>query len=140
MLTTLIDARNLPSQINIDELLNGMQTLALKISFVMKDKNEAISENLLNNVDLTVILNPKISTQELNIISQKGIVPLIHNNLASLGFKAFKPVEEDGNSFLFDNWNNWEVFAALVRCLENYQFPYDWGNIVHAVKNVHIEI
>ena len=132
----LLDTRNVPSDINIEELVSGMQTLPVKVVKI----NEQLSENFLDGIDVFVSLNPKISPQDLQLISKRGIVPLLHKNFASVGFTTFQPIEEKGNSFLFEDWNNWQVFAALVRCLENYNFPYDWSNIVHSVKNLEIEI
>ncbi|KKP37816.1 MAG: hypothetical protein UR28_C0026G0022 [Candidatus Peregrinibacteria bacterium GW2011_GWF2_33_10] len=147
----ILDARNLPSPINLQELVAGMQTLPVEINMIV-DQNlgkmgkvqiisqSSLPEDVLENKDIYISLNPNLPVNELKLISQKGLVPLLHSNFQSLGFAPFMAVEEAGNSFLFENWNNWEVFAALVRCLENYQFPYDWSNIVTAVKNLEIEI
>lgn len=47
----------------------------------------------------------------------------------------YNPNLESGNSFVFKNANEWEVFAAIVRALETYKFPYDWKFIVRTCKS-----
>lgn len=42
----------------------------------------------------------------------------------------YNPNRETGNSFIYKKSDHWSVFAALVRALETYKFPYDWKNIV----------
>lgn len=144
MAQILIDTRNLPANINLEEFISGVHVLEanpLIISDVYQGRDaDMITDDLLDQADVFVVLNPKIDHSELKLVVQKGLVPLIHKDYGTLGFEAFHPVEEIGNSFLFNDWNSWEVFAALVRCMENYQFPYDWKNIVHSVKNIEIEL
>ncbi len=138
MAQVLIDTRNLPSNINLNDLVQGIEILALDVSMITQ--SDFLTYENLNGKDIFLTLNPQITAQDLQLVAEKGLVPLLHRDFVRLGFSPFKPVEEEGNSFLFEDWTNWHVFAAMVRCLENYQFPYDWENIVHAVKDVHIEI
>lgn len=42
----------------------------------------------------------------------------------------YNPNRETGNSFTYKNDDHWCIFAALVRALETFKFPYDWNNIV----------
>lgn len=42
----------------------------------------------------------------------------------------YNPNKETGNGFIYKEEDHWCVFAALVRALETYKFPYDWNNIV----------
>lgn len=42
----------------------------------------------------------------------------------------YDPNHETGNSFIYKKEDYWCVFAALVRALETFKFPYDWNNIV----------
>lgn len=39
------------------------------------------------------------------------------------------PVQEKGNAFFYPKGSVWGFFAALVRALENFRFPYDWKTI-----------
>lgn len=58
-----------------------------------------------------------------------GVVPLAEEKIASPLLSDYNPNQEKGNSFLFPSLNEWHVFTALVRAIENYKFPYDWKNI-----------
>lgn len=42
----------------------------------------------------------------------------------------YNPNHETGNSFIYRGSDSWSIFAALVRALETFKFPYDWNNIV----------
>ena len=54
------------------------------------------------------------------------VVPIIHsNNYLSSILKEFDAKESSGNAFLYDNFDSYSVFYALVRYLENKKFPYD---------------
>jgi glycogen synthase len=48
--------------------------------------------------------------------------------------KDYNPNTESGNAFVFKNANEWEIFAAIVRAVETYKFPYDWKFIVRSCK------
>ncbi len=48
----------------------------------------------------------------------------------------FQPLEEVGNSFLYQKNSVWHIVDALVRTKENMRFPYDWDNLVQTcLKN-----
>ncbi len=42
----------------------------------------------------------------------------------------YNPNRETGNGFVYKNTDSWCMFAALVRALETFKFPYDWNNII----------
>ncbi len=42
----------------------------------------------------------------------------------------YNPNRETGNGFIYKKSDHWCLFAALVRALETFKFPYDWKNIV----------
>lgn len=42
----------------------------------------------------------------------------------------YNPTSETGNGFVYENENVWGIFAAVVRALETFKFPYDWKHIV----------
>lgn len=56
-----------------------------------------------------------------------GTIPVsyLRNELAD-----YNPNHETGNSFLFAELNYFCAFAALVRAVETFKFPYDWSGIV----------
>ncbi|MDA1060244.1 MAG: hypothetical protein O3B47_00430 [bacterium] len=44
----------------------------------------------------------------------------------------YDPNKESGNGFIYRKVDHWCMFAALVRALETFKFPYDWNNIVRS--------
>lgn len=71
---------------------------------------------------------------KLDLYLKKWIVPIVNtkNHLSAL-FKEFNPIMNEWNSFLYSEKNEWSIFYALVRCLENMKFPQDKKNLI---KNV----
>lgn len=48
----------------------------------------------------------------------------------------YSPTQESGNSFLYESPTHWQCFAAIVRALETFKFPYDWRTIQrHAIES-----
>lgn len=74
------------------------------------------------------------TSESLKPILDAGVVPIIYqkNSLSSL-LQDFNPMKWEGNSFLYQEENKWNIFATLVKYLENYKFPYDNKNLV---KNI----
>lgn len=50
--------------------------------------------------------------------------------------KNYTGPTENGNSFKFQEPSSWGMYAAIVRALENFGFPYDWKNIIKSAKDV----
>ncbi|MBI4235292.1 hypothetical protein HY604_03255 [Candidatus Peregrinibacteria bacterium] len=42
----------------------------------------------------------------------------------------YNPNRETGNSFVYRCGGPWGIFAAVVRAIETFKFPYDWKHIV----------
>lgn len=42
----------------------------------------------------------------------------------------YNPNRETGNSFVYRDQSPWGIFAAVVRAIETFKFPYDWKHIV----------
>lgn len=55
-----------------------------------------------------------------------GIVPVAP---AGEGVQNYNPNQESGSGFTFEGGTAWHCFAALVRALETYKFPFDWKTI-----------
>lgn len=60
-------------------------------------------------------------------------VPILPKNNK---FEDFNPVEEKGVAFTYDPQNAISIYDALIRARENYQFPYDWRNILKQGKRL----
>lgn len=56
-----------------------------------------------------------------------GIIPVSYKGMKT---QNYDPNQETGNSFIYNENNHWAIFAALVRAMETFRFPYDWKNIV----------
>lgn len=67
-------------------------------------------------------------------VREKGCVPI--SQLDGDGTLDYNPLREKGNGFYFKNPTKWEIFAAVVRATETYQFPYDWENLVREILNL----
>lgn len=56
-----------------------------------------------------------------------GVVPISYERPE---VKDYNPNHETGNSFVYRQRDPWAMFAALVRALETFRFPYDWKHII----------
>ncbi len=105
-----------------------------KISWIKPENNYNDSEigQFLDASDVAVIFDEKQST--IHTLFQKGIVPVAYEKSPLL--YNYEPREETGNSFTFRALNPWDIFAALVRAIETYHFPYDWQHILMGILKV----
>ncbi len=64
----------------------------------------------------------------LNYLSY-GVIPVVSEKMAKeLPVSKYNPVEENGNAFIYKK-NKWLFFAAIIKAIENFIFPYDWSVI-----------
>jgi hypothetical protein len=85
--------------------------------------NRANRGTLLQASDLSLTL-PFNDVEEMLL---NGTIPITELRPE---VKDYNPNSETGNSFVYKNRNAWGMFAALVRALETFKFPYDWKHIV----------
>lgn len=71
------------------------------------------------------------TVDQLHSAWKQGCVPI--SILHAEATVNYTPLAEQGNGFYFASWTKWRVYAAVVRALETYQFPYDWENIVKEI-------
>lgn len=125
----------------IKSILDGF--FVLPANFVIKtnidfdEKNENIvflkdiKKDLLVWFDFIVCDN---NLDSLKDYLKKWIVPIIpENNYMHSILSEFDPIKVEWNSYLYKEGNNFSLYYALVRFLENYKFPYDHRNLV---KNI----
>ena len=55
--------------------------------------------------------------------------------LEGTGAENYHPNRETGNSFVFAKKDAWLVYAALVRVMETFRFPFDWKCIIRNSSN-----
>ena len=85
--------------------------------------------------DMVLIVGEMESKNKIQTLIKQGAVPVLSSShAAEMELIAFNPVEEKGVSFIFNETYHWDIFAAIVRALETYNFPYDWKNIVTGCK------
>ena len=93
------------------------------------NREEKEIDRFLMAADMAIVFN---NHQELvKLLKSYGVV-LISDEKSPL-LENYKPNEETGNSFLYKKMDLWSVFAALVRALETFKFPYDWNHIVRKI-------
>lgn len=76
--------------------------------------------------DMALFLCDPQGMEELTAALRFGTVPV---SPQALGVKDYNPNQESGNAFVYGSMTVWHCFAALVRALETFKFPYDWKTI-----------
>lgn len=88
-------------------------------------------EEGLKKANLVILLNENFD--KVKEAWANGVVPITQKLHSSI--TDYNPNTESGNAFVFQNANEWEIYAAVVRALETYKFPYDWKFIVRSCKS-----
>lgn len=70
---------------------------------------------------------------ELSLCLQCGTIPIAP---AVDTLENYNPNQERGCAFLYETPSPWQCFAALVRALETYRFPFDWRNIQRTAMRI----
>lgn len=94
-------------------------------------KNLAVlnsDESRLECFDIALLDN--LTEKHLSELKEYSMVPIASQGAISV----FDPIAEEGNGFIYDKKSQWSLFAALVRAMETYRFPYDWSTLVKSVK------
>lgn len=95
-----------------------------KVAIVANDKT--LIENVLTASDLALFCAPPGDSDDLQACLSHGVVPV---SPASSMLTNYDPNQEAGNSFTYDQLTHWHCFAAAVRAMETYRFPYDFKTI-----------
>lgn len=83
--------------------------------------------------DITLFLTDPSAFVELSHALAYGTVPVAP---ACTSLENYNPNQERGDAFLFNGTTSWDAFAAMVRALETYRFPFDWHTIQrHCMRN-----
>ena len=110
----------------LGSLFEGLAHLDLKVIF---DEEDPL-ESALEKANMMLILNQ--DKKLLKRAWENGVVTITNKFTDTIA--DYNPNKETGNSFTFENFNEWEIFAAIVRALETYKFPYDWKFISRSCK------
>lgn len=85
--------------------------------------------------DMALFTADPAKLPELQHCLEYGIVPVAP---VTRVLEDYNPVQEAGCAFLYEQPTTWHCFAALVRALETYKFPFDWRTIQrHAMQTGH---
>ena len=135
-----------------ENLLNGLEVLPIKIA--VRGIGTAKFQKLLadfaekNPEKITVVPDDEIGVRKLLAAADATIffadgaenellaraarsyaaLPIAPKSFSHL-IDDYNPNQESGTGFLFPEKNAWSAFAAIVRALENYRFPYDFKTI-----------
>lgn len=94
---------------------------------IIVENNEINKEKIYAASDIFLATScEKDCLVEMEKAMAHGVVPVTPSNPLVVDYDGAK---EEGNAFLYKEKNYWSLFAALVRALENYKFPYDWKTI-----------
>jgi len=92
---------------------------------ILKNEDESI-RSMYAAADMALFLVDPAPLPELECALRYGTVPIAPSTKA---LQNYNPVQENGNAFLFTEKTEWHAFAAIVRALETYNFPFDWRTI-----------
>ena len=96
-----------------------------RLHIVPNDRNEIY--RMVAAADMSLFLaDPTEDDATLRECLRYGAVPILP---AGSPVEEYDPIQESGHSFMFEDASAWNCFAAIVRALESYRFPYDWRSI-----------
>ncbi len=98
---------------------------------IMQD-DEQNMRKMLAGSDIAVFFAESDEDGERDNALRYGTIPV---SLANVELENYNPVQETGNAFVFEEATHWQCFAALVRALETFKFPYDWRTIQRHAMN-----
>lgn len=101
-----------------DAKLNGMPVGVKFLEYTRMNRKE-----LLEASDMTL----SFAFSDVEEMFLHGTIPI---SAMRKELDDYNPNRETGNSFIYRKSHKWSMFAALVRAIETFKFPYDWKNIV----------
>lgn len=107
-------------------VLEGISRLNVKVH---STKNSDINKELSKVHMLLLLSSDKDLLQKA---WKKGVVTITFPFHSTI--QDYNPNTEKGNSFVYRSINQWEIFAAVVRAIETFKFPYDWKFLTRSCK------
>ncbi len=130
----------------LGHLIGWLKTLS--VSFIVVHQNQISKEKESENIHYTKQVDEETllwadfiigdsEFWELEKYMKQGIVPIISkkNYLSSI-LSEFNPIKNEGNAFIYDQDNEWQIFYALCRYIENSKFSFDDQNLVNNVTKI----
>jgi len=104
---------------------------------IIEDGDSDLKKRMYAAADMALFLADPTGQKELKTCLQYGVVPVAPR---SKGLEPYDPVQESGCTFDFDKMDVWRSYAAIVRALETYKFPFDWRTIQqHCMESVSVD-
>ena len=127
----------------VEEIIAGLKQLEANFIIIWEEKSsdsknivftKKVPSELLEWVN-AFITDSKV--EKLEEYMKAWIVPIIvkENYLHAL-LREFNPMKNEGNAFIYDKENAWQIFYALCRFLENAKFHFDYQNLVNNVSKI----
>ncbi len=99
---------------------------------IVKNEPDAMSK-MYAAADIALFLSDASDLPEVKLCLAYGVVPIApiptDRTTGAVRLQDYDPVQETGNAFLYETPDSWRFFAALVRALETFKFPFDWRTI-----------
>lgn len=77
------------------------------------------------------------TVEKLELYCRKWVVPIIEDkNYLSSILSEFNPIKNEWNSFIYEVLNEWNIFYAFIRYMENSKFSFDNKNLIVNVSNI----
>lgn len=143
-----LDKFNPKNKNEIIQLLEGVLTLPVSLYIKPELFSQIKNLNFEERASLIVCEDPEKESLDMALIFEekylslikRGVVPILDSKLAEKNnILEFDPLNEKGFCFVFEIKSKWSIFAALVKAVENYKFPYDWENISKKSKKWSLE-
>ena len=103
---------------------------------------DAIGISLITDIDAMSLAGADIwiadvidDTIPLAELAQHRVVPVIPVS-GSKQFAEFDPMKFEGNAFIFDNVNQFQMFEKLIRALENMRYAGDKRMLLSNVEKI----
>lgn len=96
--------------------------------------DETSMRKMLAGSDIAMFFSEEDAKEDIENALRYGTIPV---SLPRTSLENYNPVQESGNAFTYEEATHWKCFAALVRALETFKFPYDWRTIQrHAMDSM----
>ena len=92
---------------------------------IIPNKKDSI-DAMITASDMALFLAPTASISEVRACLKCGTVPIAPDESH---LQNYNPNQESGTAFTYEDPTVWNAFAALVRGLETFKFPFDWKTI-----------
>lgn len=100
---------------------------------IIPNKEEMI-RRMYAGCDMALFCADASDQPELQHSLRYGVVPI---TLTNDRLEDYNPNQESGTAFIYNELTPWHAFAALVRALETFRFPFDWKTIQkHCMESI----